>query len=129
MKNRWILASVLVLAAVIAVSWAAFRRQRTNADELVLLLPDNLPFSDPKVGLWLDAASEEGLHVAPVHDSEFVRPLFAKNHCAGIILPDTIHAQASDVFVGSIQKFVEDGGHLMLVYDAGTLSDLGRYAP
>ena len=113
----------------IAVSWTMLHRQRTNADELVLLLPDNLPFSDPKVGLWLDAASEEGLHVAPVHDSEFVRPLFARNHCAGIILPDTIHTEASDVFVGSIQKFVQDGGHLLLVYDAGTLSEQGRYAP
>jgi hypothetical protein len=69
------------------------------------------------------------LHVAPVHDSEFVRPLFARNHCAGIILPDTIHTEASDVFVGSIQKFVQDGGRLLLVYDAGTLSEQGRYAP
>jgi hypothetical protein len=129
MRNRWIVASVLVVAAAIAVSWAMLHRQRINADELVLLLPDNLPFSDPKVGLWLDAASEEGLHVAPVHDSEFVRPLFARNRCAGIILPDTIHTEASDVFVGSIQKFVQDGGNLMLVYDAGTLSQQGRYAP
>jgi hypothetical protein len=129
MKHRWILGSALVLMLVIAGSWAVLRRPSTNADQIILLLPDKLSFADPQVTLWLDAASEEGLHVVPVHDSEFVRPLFAKNHCAGIILPDTIHKQASDVFVGSIQNFVANGGDLMLVYDAGSLTAEGRYAP
>jgi Polysaccharide deacetylase len=129
MKRLWIFFSTLVLIAISAGSWFKLDRQTGNADELILLLPDNLGFTDPTVALWLDAASEEGLHVEPVHDSEFVRPLFARNRCAGVILPDTIHKQASDVFVGSIQNYVSNGGKLMLVYDAATLSPEGRYAP
>src|SRR5262249_15143226 len=70
-----------------------------------------------------------GLHLQPVHDSEFVRPISPHNRCAGIVLPDTIHKEASDVFVGSIQNYVTKGGKLMLVYDAGTLSPEGRYPP
>jgi Polysaccharide deacetylase len=129
MKRLWIFLSAFVLIACVAGLWPKLHRQAGNADELILLLPDNLGATDPKVRVWLDAASEEGLHIEPVHDSEFVRPLFARNRCAGVILPDTIHKQASDVFVGSIQKYVSKGGKLMLVYDAGTLSPEGRYAP
>ena len=129
MRKRTIVAAVPVLIAVIAISWAGLSRRPAKADEILLLLPDDLSFNDPRVTLWLDAASEEGLHLAPVHDSEFVRPLFARNLCAGVILPDTIHKQASDVFVGSIQDYVARGGKLLLVYDAGTLSAQGSYAP
>ncbi|MBV8476833.1 MAG: polysaccharide deacetylase family protein [Acidobacteria bacterium] len=117
-----------ILLALIVGSWAARDRATGSADRLLLLLPDGTSFSDPRVGVWLDAASEEGLHVVPVHDSEFVRPLFGVTQCAGIILPDTIHRAAGDVFLESIRTFVGSGGRLMLVYDAGTLSLAGRYA-
>ncbi|HEY6489571.1 MAG: hypothetical protein WCC26_00275 [Terracidiphilus sp.] len=129
MKKRWILACVLLLGvAALALAWMRWNRRPSNADQILLLLPDNVPANDAQVNLWLDAASEEGLHVTPVHDSEFVRPLFAANRCAGIILPDSIHKQASDVFIGSMQNYVANGGKLMLVYDAGSLSPEGRYA-
>ena len=130
MKRYGILAAVVVLAAGgLAVGWTRWHRQAPNSDEIFLLLPDNLPLNDPQVILWLDAASEEGVHIAPVHDSEFVRPLFGAGRCAGIILPDGIHKEANDAFIGSIQNYVADGGKLMLVYDAGVLSPEGRYAP
>lgn len=129
MKKRWILACVVLLAvAALAIAWTRWNQRPSNADQILLLLPDNLPANDAQVNLWLDAASEEGLHLTPVHDSEFVRPLFAANRCAGIILPDSIHKEASDVFIGSMQNYVANGGKLMLVYDAGSLSPEGRYA-
>lgn len=131
MKKRSILvlAIVLILGGATTAWMLSGKKPANNADQLLLLLPDGLPFTDSKVALWLDAASEEGIHLTPVHDSEFVRPLFPRNRCAGLILPDSIHKQASDVFAGTIQNFVSDGGKLMLVYDAGSLSAEGRYAP
>jgi hypothetical protein len=45
-----------------------------------------------------------------------------------MILPDSVHRAASDVFVTTVHNFVASGGKLMLVYDAGTLSLQGRYA-
>ncbi len=129
MKYRWTIAGVsALLLALLVGSWLAHARGPSSADDLLLLLPDGTRFSDPKVTVWLDAASEEGLHVVPVHDSDFVRPLFGRNQCAGVILPDSIHQRASDIFISAIHHFVADGGKLLLVYDAGTLSLEGRYA-
>jgi len=99
-----------------------------SSDRILLLLPDGASFSDPKVTLWTDAGSEEGLHVVPMHDSDFVRPFFGQPACAGVILPDQVHQRASDLFIADIRRFVNSGGRLMLVYDAGTLSPEGKYA-
>ena len=118
----------IILAALIAWSWATHDRFRSTADRLLLLVPDGVSFSNPKVAMWLDAGSEEGFHVVPVHDSEFLRPLWGESKCAGVILPDSIHQQASDLFIATLHHFVADGGKLMLVYDAGTFSLNGAYA-
>jgi len=130
MKLRWtILAAGSLLLALLIWSWAAHGRAESSDDRLLLLVPDGINLSDPKVTVWFDAASEEGLHVLPIHDSELVRPFFGLPRCAGLILPDSIHQQASDYLIAGVRRFVASGGKLMLVYDAGTLSPQGRYAP
>jgi hypothetical protein len=129
MKLRWtIVAAGCVLLALLIWSWAAHGRSESSDDRLLLLVPDGANLSDPKVTVWFDAASEEGLHVVPIHDSELVRPFFGLPRCAGLIWPDSIHQQASDYLIAAIRRFVASGGRLMLVYDAGTLSPQGRYA-
>ena len=130
--RTFIVVSAVILAVLIAwtlLSWANRDPLRSTADRLLLLVPDGTGFSDPKVAMWLDAGSEEGLHVVPVHDSDFLRPLWGESRCAGVILPDTIHRQGSDLFVATLHRFVADGGKLMLVYDAGTFSLNGTFAP
>jgi len=130
MKLRWtIFIAGSVLLALLIWSWAAHGRSESSGDRLLLLVPDGANLSDPRVTVWFDAASEEGLHVVPIHDSELVRPFFGLPRCAGLILPDSIHQQASDYLIAGIRSFVASGGKLMLVYDAGTLSAQGRYAP
>jgi hypothetical protein len=118
----------VILVVLIAWSWATYDPFRSTADRLLLLVPDGISFSNPNVTMWVDAGSEEGLHVIPVHDSEFLRPLWGESKCAGVILPDSIHQRASDLFVATLHHFVADGGKLMLVYDAGTFSLNGTYA-
>src|SRR6202011_4543846 len=118
----------VILLVLIAWSWATHDRFRSTADRLLLLVPDDISFSNPKVTMWLDAGSEEGLHVVAVHDSEFLRPLWGESQCAGVILPDSIHRQASDLLIATIYRFVAAGGKLLLVYDAGTFSLDGAYA-
>lgn len=128
LRRAIIATSSVFLVALIAWSWATHDRFRSTSDRLLLLVPDGISFSNPKVTMWLDAGSEEGLHVVPVHDSEFLRPLWGESKCAGVILPDSIHQQASDLFVVTLHRFVAEGGKLMLVYDAGTFSLNGTYA-
>src|SRR5437868_8766381 len=118
----------IVLAASMIALIAAHRMTGSGSDRLLLLVPDEVAFSDPKVAMWVDAGGEEGLHVVPMHDSEFLRPFFQKAEFAGVILPDSVHQKASDVLISSLRQFVGTGGRLMLVYDAATLSLAGRYA-
>jgi hypothetical protein len=104
------------------------RAQAPSADRVLLLVPDGTRFSDPRVTVWLDAASEQGLHVVPMHDSTYLSPLTGSPPCAGVILPDTIHERASDILVNAVRAYVAGGGNLMLVYDAATESLAGFYA-
>ncbi len=128
LKNIKLISGVLLAALVIALL-VAHSLARSSADRLLLLVPDRMKFSDPRVTVWVDAGSEEGLHVVPMHDSEFLRPFLQKGEFSGVILPDSIHKEASDLLTTAVHRFVAEGGSLMLVYDAGTLSLTGRYAP
>ncbi len=120
------------LAALLLCSVAAYVvRSRapaaaTGMDRLLLLLPDAVDASEPEVRLWLDAASEEGLHMGVLRDSELLRPT-TDLRCAGIIVPDEIHRSANDALIGALYRYVERGGHLMLVYDAATWDLQGRF--
>jgi hypothetical protein len=128
LRRTFLATGGVLLFALIAWSWATHDRFRSTADRLLLLVPDGTSFSDVKVTLWLDAGSEEGLHVIPVHDSEFLPPLWGESKCSGVILPDSIHRQASDLFIATLHHFVAGGGKLMLVFDAGTFLLNGTYA-
>ncbi len=128
MNRRFTIIILLSLSTLAALGLRfAHARPEYTADRLLLLVPDGADFSDPKVTAWVDAGNEEGFHIVPVHDSDFLRPVFSKSRCAGLIVPDSIHKQASDLVVSSLKKFVAQGGNLMLVYDAATLTAEGRY--
>ncbi len=97
-------------------------------ETVFLLLPDNVDFNLIAVREWIDAASEEGLHLEPIHDSDFLNPLFSV-HGAGIILPDQLHRAANDVLIGELYRYVRSGGNVMVVYDACTWDLNGRFPP
>ncbi len=128
LRRAVVATSSFIVLALIAWSWATHDRFRSTDDRLLLLVPDGISLSNPKVTMWSDAGSEEGLHVVPIHDSEFLSPLWGEPKCAGVILPDSIHQQASDLFVAVLHRYVAEGGKLMLVYDAGTFSLNGAFA-
>ena len=45
----------------------------------------------------------------------------------GLIVPDSAHIEASDAVVAAIKQYAFLGGQVMLVYDAGALTDLSFY--
>lgn len=96
---------------------------------LAVLLPDDVVSSDPRVMAWVDAADEEGLQLELITDSQFLQMGSAAQQYKGIILPDQIHQRASDVLVQAVKDYVTAGGRVMLVYDAGALTDSGFYPP
>ena len=122
----------MAMALILIICAAAFMyrdkdRQPPSADTISLLLPDALDEKDPHVQLWLDAAAEEGLHLRIVRDSVLLDPMF-QMRSSGLIIPDQVHRQANDAMVGAIHRYVEQGGNLMLIYDACTWDLHDRYA-
>lgn len=100
----------------------------SSADVLLLLLPDSVDIRTTAVQEWIDAANEEGLHLQPIHDSQFLDPL-SPVRAKGVILPDQLHRPANDVLIGELNRYVRAGGNLMVVYDACTWDLNGRFPP
>jgi len=134
MKKRAKFVCVALIAPVMVFATAKYLYQRDamkssgEIDKLFLLLPDSVDFSSPAVREWLDAASEEGLHLTPIHDSDFLDPLSSK-YRRGIVVPDQLHRSANDVLIGELYRYVRAGGNLMVVYDACTWDLNGRFPP
>jgi hypothetical protein len=131
-RSRYVFIAVLAPMLVYATVDYVHRHEGSSpvmgADTLLLLLPDATDSTTPAVREWLDAASEEGLHLQPIHDSEFMDPL-SSLHAVGVILPDQLHRSANDVLIGELERYVRGGGNLMVVYDACTWDLNGRFPP
>jgi len=121
-----VLAPLLFFATLDYVHRHAGTGKGVDADTLALLLPDGVDSTDPMAMEWLDAASEEGLHLQIMHDSDFLNPL-STNHALGVILPDQLHRKANDVLIAALYSYVRGGGNLMVVYDACTWDLNGRF--
>src|SRR5262245_3072595 len=125
------LGAVFLVPVVLMATAFGLLRSHTEPlapiDEIALLVSDKADLNDPEIQLWLDAGSEEGLHVIAVRDSDFLRAGRDGPRWKGAILPDTIHRSASDVLVGGLTRYVEQGGSLMLVGDAGVLDQNNVY--
>jgi hypothetical protein len=117
---------MLLMFCTAAVVYRDKTRSTRSDDALLLLLPDSTSDKDVQVQVWLDAASEEGVHLQTVRDSELLDPMF-EMRAAGLIVPDQVHRQANDALIGALHRYVEQGGKLMLVYDACTWDLNNRY--
>ncbi|HWC15934.1 MAG TPA: hypothetical protein VG498_02940 [Terriglobales bacterium] len=118
---------LLLLTCAAAVIYRDSHREPVSSDTISLLLPDSANEKDTQVQAWIDAAQEEGLHLHIIRDSVLLDPMF-KIRSAGLIIPDQVHRQANDALIGALHKYVEQGGKLMIVYDACTWDLHDRYA-
>lgn len=128
LRSLSFLAALLVLVVVVAVRVRAGRMQG-RAQKVALLVPgaaERLPL----VEVWRDAAREEGVPLEVVSDASFLRPRFgAGTDYAGVILPDSVHLEASALLLQQLERFVEGGGWLFVAYDAATHDDRGAWYP
>ena len=96
---------------------------------IVLLVPDRQALDHPVTQAWLDAAHEEGLAVQTMSSDRFVRAVARGETLAGVLVPDTVHTQASDVWVQALDHHVRQGGHALISHDAALFSvGRSRYA-
>ena len=122
----------LALLPLVFLGMAAYMHHRVppntpELDKLALLVPDSLDATSADIREWQDVASEEGLHLAILHDSEFLNPMRGLQSVRGIILPDTIHRVCSDALIGALYDYVRAGGRLMALYDGCTFDLKGNF--
>jgi Polysaccharide deacetylase len=131
-SRTWLLAGLM--AAVALIGWSITLRQANSSTVLVeaglvLLLPNAQANDHPVTQAWLDAAQEEGLSLQPMSDDAFVQALANHQSLPGVILPDTVHRQASDMLVNALHHYVQQGGQLLVAFDAALLDpQQGAYA-
>lgn len=112
----WTLAVVLALCS----AWAIGRvLSSETTGTVVLLLPDASARNLPVAQAWQDAAQEEGLSITTMTDDEFMRFGGNRRHIAGVLLPDSVHREASDLLISQLYDYVHGGGRLFLTFDAG----------
>ena len=97
-------------------------------DRLTLLVPDNAVQSAWQTKVWTDSAADEGLRMDVITDSQLLAMgAGAAGRIAGLVVPDSAHINASDAVVAALTQYANLGGKLMLVYDAGALTEGGFY--
>lgn len=89
---------------------------------LLMLVPDGQDLQDARVRAWIDAAHESGVRLRPVTDSEFMQLGDTAQAYAGLVLPDSLHVLATDELVSAVQRYTEQGGRTLLVFDFGALT-------
>jgi len=115
------LAAVPVVGSGPELTPAAVLPVQGDPGLLLLLVPDGQNLADPRIGAWADAASEEGVRLQPVTDSEFIQLGAGASAFAGLILPDDLHTRATDEIIAAVTAYTQGGGRTMLVYDFGAL--------
>lgn len=124
--RAWVVLIALLLLGGLA---ALYQASLKTGSAIVLLVPDETALTRPVTQAWLDAASEEGLSVVAMTDDAFLRYGGDRRSIAGVILPDTVHPQASELLVNQLHSYVKDGGHLFITFDAALLdTQNGHYA-
>lgn len=131
-RSKW-LASVAValtaLTANVAVTDVQAATTVSVTRKVAVLVPDDLAPDAVGLKAWLDAAAEEGYEVSRVTDAEFLAMgAQASARLAGLIVPDGIHVKASDALVAALSSYSQAGGHLMVVFDAASLTETGFFA-
>jgi hypothetical protein len=127
--NKRYPALVLLLVGLVAFTYRDYVGETKPIPlATALLVPDDVPLDGHYVQMWLAAAQEDGIKLKTIHSSQWVESVARYgNTWEGAILPDTFYRKTSPSLVIALEKFVQHGGKLMVVYDGGTLNEKGAY--
>jgi hypothetical protein len=89
---------------------------------LLMLVPDNYAAADHRVAAWVDAASEQGVRLIAVTDTQFAALGANALRYAGLVLPDDLHSIATDATLAAVKSYVNSGGMALLTFDFGALT-------
>lgn len=98
-------------------------------DALVLLVPDATNLESWETKVWVDTAADEGYRLQVLSTTDFLSlGTQAASKIRALVMPDSAYVSASDQVITALTTYTRGGGNLMLVYDAGMLTESGFYA-
>ncbi len=109
----------VVLFVMAIVLYRTVAQPRTE-QALFLVVSDQTRIDSPQVRLWVDAASETGLPLRVMSVSDLLRPKPWPTLPVGIVLPDGMLQSATLALTDRLRGYVQQGGNLMVVFDAAT---------
>ncbi len=117
----------LVVPAALSLACAAALAAAPR-DRLTLLVPDGADLNSWQIKVWTDSAADEGIKLDVIRDSALLAlGATAAASISGLVVPDSAHLRASDALIAAVKQYAFTGGKLMLVYDAGALTDSGVF--
>lgn len=129
LANKRYVALALLLIALAAFAYRNYVGETKSSPlTTALLVPDDIPLDGHYAQMWLAAAQENGIKLKTIHSNQWAESITRDgNTWEGAILPDTFYRKSSPSLVIALEKFVQQGGKLMVVYDGGTLNEKGLY--
>lgn len=113
-----LLALRLGAAAALPGAGAQAAVDGAEVQAVTLLLPDAQALEHPVTQAWLQVAREEGVPMQPMLSDEFLHRMANGQRLPALVVPDKVHAVASDLLVGQLYRHVAEGGQLLLAFDA-----------
>lgn len=122
-----IILAVLLVSLLISLGYFFLQPEEEARDNLLLLLPEQNS-SSLVAKAWRNIAAEEGLHLSVMSNNQFIysKQLNFSNKYKGIIVPDIVQRQMSEILAKHLKDYVANGGALFLIFDAGTLDTKGN---
>ncbi|MEO6383716.1 MAG: hypothetical protein ABIO30_04585, partial [Thermomonas sp.] len=114
-----VLVAVVLLFVLAIMAYRLVAKPRTE-QALFLVVSDQTPLDSAQVRLWVDAAQETGLPMRVMPVSELLRPKMWPTLPVGIVLPDGMLPSATLALTDRLRGYVQQGGNLMVVFDAAT---------
>lgn len=123
MNSKKGLLVVFFLTAIISIFFAvSYLKTKSEGAKLLLLISDNTPAHDPTLLAWKNTLEEAHYPYTILTDDQYLKATWRrKTNYPGIILPDHIHREISPATLGELIKYLNNGGKLLIVYDAATL--------
>ncbi len=129
-SNKKYFVIALLLAGLAVFTYKDYSRQAAPLSlATALIVPDDVPLEGHFVQMWQAAAQEDGVMLKTVRSSQWIDSVARFNHTwESAILPDTFYRKASPSLLIALEKFVQEGGKLMVVYDGASLNEKGAYS-
>jgi len=117
-------------AAMAATSGSGGGMPAPDPGLLLMLVPDSVASTDPRIAEWVDAAIEIGVRLTAVNDTQFLAlsPSQVLQY-GGLVLPDDLHSIASDTLIDAVKAYANQGGRVMLTFDFGALTTTASGVP